>query len=129
MEAWHAYSVRAELRLERGDAADAQQAATLAVDAAEAMGLAPLAMSPWIGAQAAFSLGQPVEPAAARLQALAASTCNPRAAIASTWLYALQAAHRGDEAVAGALARDAAASMQRLVAVVGSGFRGRWPRR
>jgi LuxR family transcriptional regulator, maltose regulon positive regulatory protein len=114
MEAWHAYSVRAALRLEQGDAAEAQHAAALAVDAAEAMGPAPLAMSLWIGAQAAFSLGQAVEPVAERLQALARETHNPRAAVAAAWLRALQEWRRGEHVAACKQVQAVAASMQAL---------------
>jgi LuxR family transcriptional regulator, maltose regulon positive regulatory protein len=114
MEAWHAYSVRAALRLEQGDAAEAQHAAALAVDAAEAMGPAPLAMGLWIGALAAFSLGQAVEAVATRLQTLARDTHNPRAAIAAAWLAALQTWRRGEHAAACTQAQAAAAAMQAL---------------
>lgn len=95
MEAWHLFSVRAAWLLERGDPAQALEAAQLAQQAAEAMGPAPLAMSLFIAGQAALVLRQPVQPAVDRLAHLAVRDANPRAGVCALLLQAMQAWQRG----------------------------------
>ncbi|WP_127996608.1 hypothetical protein [Piscinibacter defluvii] len=57
MEAWHHFTVRGWLLLCGGEAAPAEAAARLAIDAAQAMGPAPLAMSRAVRAHALQQLG------------------------------------------------------------------------
>lgn len=101
MEAWHFHSVQASLQLEQGEAARALEAASLARDAAEAMGPAPLAMSLFIAGQAQVALTGPVHATVEQLQKLAARDTNPRAALAADWLLGAMAWCHGrrDEAL------------------------------
>jgi LuxR family transcriptional regulator, maltose regulon positive regulatory protein len=113
--------VRAAWLLEQGEAAQALEAATLAQQAAAAMGPAPLALSLFIAGQALLALGQPAADVAGQLQHIARHDDNPRAAVCAQWLQALQAWQQGNEATAVA---GAASALAHVAAAGGGGFFG-----
>jgi hypothetical protein len=121
MEAWHLFSVRASWLLEQGEAAQALEAAGLAQVAAESMGPAPLAMSLFIGAQAALAQAQPVHGFVERLEQIAERDANPRAAFCAHALQGAQAWMQGrpDEALA-----EMAAALAHTSALGGGGWFG-----
>lgn len=83
MEAWHHFTVRGWLLLCDGEAAPAEAAARLAIEAAQAMGPAPLAMSRAVRAHALQQLGDADALRAERdaLAALAEATGNTLAQV------------------------------------------------
>lgn len=105
MEAWHHFSVRGWLTLWRGDAAGAEAALRVAVEAGRAMGPAPQAMALAARAHALQSLGEVVALRTARVElaALEAQGGNPLAAMHALLLDAGTALSMGDRD--GALSR------------------------
>ncbi len=124
MEAWHHFSVRGWLALWRGDAAGAEAALRVAVEAGRAMGPAPQAMALAARAHALQSLGEVAALGLARreLDALEAQGGNPLAAMHALLLDAGTALSMGDRD--GALSRTgralAAARTHHLVAWFGA---------
>jgi predicted secreted protein len=91
MEAWHHFSVRGWLALRRGQWAQADAAARIAVEAAQAMGPAPLAMALAVSAHARAALadGASLQPTRDALAAVVA--VSPRNALARLHLGLLDA--------------------------------------
>lgn len=112
MEAWHHFSVRGWLALWRGDAANAEAALSVAVEAGRAMGPAPQAMALAARAHALQSLGEVAALRTARreLTALEAQGGNPLAAMHALLLDAQTALSMGDRD--GALSRTGRALAQ-----------------
>lgn len=124
MEAWHHFSVRGWLALWRGDAAAAEAALGVAVEAGRAMGPAPQAMALAARAHALQSLGEvaALRTAQRELAALEAQGGNPLAAMHALLLDAHTALSLGDRD--GALSRTgralASARVNGLVAWFGA---------
>ncbi len=100
MEVWHHFTVRGWIALRRGDAAAAEGAASIAIDAAQAMGPAPHAMALAVRCHALQALGDATTLRTARqeLQALADATDNQLATWHGLLLDACTALQAGDRA-------------------------------
>jgi LuxR family maltose regulon positive regulatory protein len=98
MEAWHHFTVRGWLLLRRGEAAPAEAAARVAIEAAQAMGPGPLAMSRAVRAHALQQLGDAAALHAERdaLAAIADATGNVLAQVHVLLLDAITALDLGD---------------------------------